>query len=107
MPKITYISVDGDEQTVEATTGTSLMQTALDEGVDGIVGNCGGEMMCATCHVYVDEAWTEKVGPPSEDESEMLDETACPRQPNSRLSCQIKAAAELDGLVVRTPEEQY
>lgn len=107
MPKITYISVDGDEQEVEATAGTSLMQTALDAGIDAIVGNCGGEMMCATCHVYVDEAWTERVGPPRPEESEMLEDTACPRQPNSRLSCQITASDELDGLVVRTPEEQY
>ena len=103
MPKVTYIAFDGEETIVDAKEGMSVMQSAVNNGVDGIVAECGGACSCATCHVYVDEAWFEKL--PAM-EKEMLDFVMSP-QPTSRLSCQIKVTAELDGLVVNTPESQY
>ncbi|MNT81861.1 Ferredoxin-6 [compost metagenome] len=81
------------------------MENAVRNSVPGIEAECGGACACATCHVYVDEAWTEKVGAPSPMEEDMLD-FAADVQPNSRLSCQIKVTAGLDGLVVRVPERQ-
>jgi 2Fe-2S ferredoxin len=105
MPKITYIEQDGPARTVEAEVGSTVMETAIKNGVPGIVAECGGACSCATCHVYVDEAWRERVGPPSPMEEDMLD-FAFDVRPNSRLSCQIKVTDELDGLVVRTPEKQ-
>ena len=86
--------------------GDSVMQTATGAGVPGIVAECGGSAMCATCHVYVDEAWADRLPPPLATELEMLECTAAERLPNSRLSCQIKLSAALDGLVVRIPERQ-
>ena len=86
--------------------GTSLMQAALAHGLDGIVAECGGSAMCATCHVFVDEADLERLPEMQSDEDEMLDGTAVPREHNSRLSCQIEITAELDGLLVRLPPEQ-
>jgi 2Fe-2S ferredoxin len=105
MVKITYIDSDGASRTVEAQTGATVMETAIKNGVPGIEAECGGACACATCHVYVDEAWREKVGPPSAMEEDMLD-FGYDVRPNSRLSCQIKVREELDGLVVRTPERQ-
>jgi 2Fe-2S ferredoxin len=105
MPKITYIEHDGTSRTVEAEIGATVMETAIRNKVPGIVAECGGACSCATCHVHVDEAWIEKVGPPSPMEEDMLD-FAFDVRPNSRLSCQIKVSDELDGLVVRTPERQ-
>ena len=106
MPKITYIAFDGTETTVDAKEGMSVMQTAVNNGVDGIVAECGGACSCATCHVYVDEGWFDKLPEAQAMEKEMLDFVMSP-QPTSRLSCQIKVTAELDGLVVNTPESQY
>ena len=106
MPKVTYIAFDGDETIVDAKEGMSVMQSAVNNGVDGIVAECGGACSCATCHVYVDEAWFEKLPETQAMEKEMLDFVMSP-QPTSRLSCQIKVTAELDGLVVNTPESQY
>lgn len=106
MPKITYIAFDGEETTVDAKEGMSVMQTAVNNGVDGIVAECGGACSCATCHVYVDEGWFDKLPEAQAMEKEMLDFVMSP-QPTSRLSCQIKVTAELDGLVVNTPESQY
>lgn len=106
MPKITYIAFDGNETTVDAKEGMSVMQTAVNNGVDGIVAECGGACSCATCHVYVDEGWFDKLPEAQSMEKEMLDFVMNP-QPTSRLSCQIKVTAELDGLVVSTPESQY
>ncbi len=106
MPTITFIHFDGTEQGVDAPEGTSAMQAAMDAGVAGIVGECGGSAMCATCHVIVDEAWAGRLPPPLLNELEMLDCTASERQPTSRLSCQIKLTAGLQGLVVRIPETQ-
>jgi ferredoxin, 2Fe-2S len=105
MPKITYIEHGGKKHTVDAPLGTTVMENAIRSGVPGIVADCGGACSCATCHVHVDEAWKEKVGPPSPMEEDMLD-FAFDVKPTSRLSCQIKVTEELDGLVVHTPAEQ-
>ncbi len=106
MPKVTYIHHSGAEHVVEVPDGWTLMQGATLNGIDGIVGECGGACGCATCHVYVDEAWAERLAPARDDENEMLDCTASERRPNSRLGCQIKLSGELDGLVARMPETQ-
>ena len=105
MPKITYIEHDGAVHTVEAEIGATVMETALRHGITGIVAECGGSCTCATCMVYVDEAWTAKVGARNEEEEDQLD-TAFDVRPNSRLSCQIKVTEDLDGLIVRTPAYQ-
>jgi ferredoxin, 2Fe-2S len=105
MPKITYIEHDGAVHTVEAEVGATVMETALKGSVTGIVAECGGSCTCATCMVYVDEAWMSKVGTRTDEEEDQLD-TAFDVRPNSRLSCQIKVTEELDGLVVRTPAYQ-
>ncbi len=105
MPKITYIEHDGKKHIVDAPVGTTVMENAIKNGVPGIVAECGGACSCATCHVHVDEAWKEKVGPPSPMEEDMLD-FAFDVQPTSRLSCQINVTEELDGLVVHTPAQQ-
>jgi 2Fe-2S ferredoxin len=82
------------------------MEGAVQNGVDGILAECGGSCMCATCHVYVDEAWLPRLNPIEEEEEEMLGSTAAKRKANSRLSCQIRVTAELDGLVVNLPPKQ-
>jgi 2Fe-2S ferredoxin len=105
MPKITFISAAGAEQTVEAEIGSTVMENAIRNMVPGIEAECGGACACATCHVYVDDAWYAKVGAPEPMEEDMLD-FAYDVRPTSRLSCQIKVTAALDGLVVRTPERQ-
>ncbi|APF37985.1 2Fe-2S iron-sulfur cluster binding domain-containing protein [Chelatococcus daeguensis] len=105
MPKITFIDADDIARTVEAEVGATVMETAIRNGVPGIEAECGGACACATCHVYVDEAWREAVGEPEPMEEDMLD-FAFDVRPSSRLSCQIRVRPELDGLVVRTPERQ-
>src|ERR1700749_2848541 len=105
MPQITFITADGTHRTVDARNGDSVMQTAVKNGIPGIDADCGGACACATCHVYVDEAWRAAVGGPSAMEESMLD-FAENVEPNSRLSCQIKVSPALDGLVVRMPENQ-
>ncbi|MCQ0970626.1 2Fe-2S iron-sulfur cluster-binding protein [Paracoccus sp. TK19116] len=107
MVKVTYIAADGTETTVEGKTGDSVMHTAVSNDVDGIVGECGGAMMCATCHCYVDEAWTDKTGERQSEEDDMLEGAASEVKANSRLSCQIKLTPDLDGLVVHMPEDQF
>ena len=106
MPKITYIAFDETETTVDAKEGMSVMQSAVNNGVAGIVAECGGACSCATCHVHVEQEWFDKLPEAQAMEKEMLDFVMSP-QPTSRLSCQIKVTAELDGLVVHTPESQY
>lgn len=106
MPVVKYVSHDGAINEVEAKSGTSVMQAAVDNMIDGIVGECGGSCSCATCHVYVDEAWVERIPPAGPMEKDMLECVLEPRE-NSRLSCQIKLTDELDGLVVHTPESQF
>jgi 2Fe-2S ferredoxin len=105
MPKITYIDQDGTERTVEAELGATVMETAINNDVPGILATCGGSCSCATCHVYVDEDWFDKLPPLSLEELDMLD-TAHDLEPNSRLSCQILVTDEIDGLVVKTPPRQ-
>jgi ferredoxin, 2Fe-2S len=105
MVKITFIDAGGTARTVEGETGSTVMETAIKHGVPGIEAECGGACACSTCHVYVDQAWWEKVGGPSPMEEDMLD-FAYGVQPNSRLSCQIKVSEDLDGLEVRTPDRQ-
>src|SRR6516164_1424278 len=98
MPAVTYVNADGDGVTVQGSLGTTMMQTAVARGIDGIVAECGGNLMCATCHVFVDEAWLDRLPELTAEEDEMLEETACPRRPNSRLSCQLVLDANLDGI---------
>ena len=106
MAKITFIQPDGTQQTVEAEAGMTVMEAAKKELVPGIEAECGGACACATCHVYVDEAWRDKVGPPSQMEEDMLDFAFDVRE-TSRLSCQIKVSDALDGLVVNVPDKQF
>src|SRR6266513_2626317 len=106
MPKITYISDSGDTVHVDAVVGDSVMETAIQNGVDVIVAECGGPCLCATCHVYVEERFLPLLNPPDETELSMLESTAAERKSNSRLSCQIPVEAKLDGLVVHTQPTQ-
>ncbi|TQO20585.1 2Fe-2S ferredoxin [Rhodoglobus vestalii] len=106
MPEITYFSPDGTQTTLDARDGDSVMETAVKNGVKGIVAECGGACACATCHVYVDEAFTDAVGEPGDLEDDMLDGTAAERLPNSRLSCQLKMNPALNGLTVRIAPKQ-
>jgi ferredoxin, 2Fe-2S len=106
MAKITFIQPDGTRQEVVAEPGMTVMEAARKELVPGIEAECGGACSCATCHVYVDEAWRERVGPPSQMEEDMLD-FAFDVRASSRLSCQIKVSEDLDGLVVSVPEKQF
>ena len=105
MPKITFIDTQGGSRSVDAEAGSTVMEAAIKNDVPGIEAECGGACSCATCHVYVDEAWFEKTGGPSPMEEDMLD-FGYDIKPNSRLSCQIKVTDALDGLVVHTPERQ-
>ena len=101
------VEPNGTRHTLVAAVSQSLMRAAVAAGVDGIKADCGGMMTCATCHVYVDDAWSVRLPAPSHDEEAMLEMTAAPRRPTSRLSCQIALAAELDGLTVTLPDTQY
>ncbi|HEX5281858.1 MAG TPA: 2Fe-2S iron-sulfur cluster-binding protein [Micropepsaceae bacterium] len=106
MPKITYIEQNGKERTVEVPVGWSVMEGAVKNRVPGIDADCGGACACATCHVYVDPSWLAKLPQRQEMEEQMLDFAQDVRS-NSRLSCQIKVSAALDGLIVRTPRTQH
>jgi ferredoxin, 2Fe-2S len=103
---VTYISDIGVSTPINVPVGDSVMEGAIKNGVDGIVAECGGACMCATCHVYVDPAWLDKLPPMQEDENAMLDSTASPRRSNSRLGCQLRVSKDLDGLIVTTPPTQ-
>ncbi len=105
MARITYVEFSGKEQVLDIAPGTSLMQGAINSNVRGIIAECGGACSCATCHVYVDESWVDKLEAKSDMEDAML-EAVVEQQPNSRLSCQIKVTEALDGLVVRMPAKQ-
>jgi 2Fe-2S ferredoxin len=105
MTKIIFIDPDGTRHEVEAENGATAMETALQNGIAGVGGDCGGSLACATCHVYVDDAWIDAVGEPSGPEESMLDFAYEPR-PTSRLSCQIKIDDALDGLILHIPEKQ-
>lgn len=106
MPTIRFIQHDGSERSVEASSGQSLMQAAVENMVPGILADCGGGCACATCHSYVDDAWLARLPAPSDDETMMLDGSLHTR-PNSRLSCQVKLSDELDGMIVRLPASQF
>lgn len=105
MAKIHFVDHKGETRTVEIENGATVMEAAIRNSVPGVEAECGGACACATCHVYVNEAWREKVGSPTPMEEDMLD-FGFDVRPNSRLSCQIKVTDELDGLVVTTPERQ-
>lgn len=105
MTKLTIVAHDGVRFEIDAEDGSTVMENAIRNAVPGIEAECGGACACATCHVYVDDAWTDKVGAPDVMEEDMLD-FAYEVRPTSRLSCQIKVAPELDGLVVQVPERQ-
>lgn len=102
--KATWKLADGRAITLDVPEGQSLMEAATRHGVPGIIGECGGSMSCATCHVVVDAGWEDRAGMPSTFEDDMLDITEAGRQPTSRLSCQLKMTAELDGIVVSVPK---
>jgi ferredoxin, 2Fe-2S len=105
MPKITFIDHGGTARSVEAETGSTVMEAAIRHSVPGIEAECGGACACATCHVYVADEWTNVVGKPAPMEEDMLD-FAFDVRATSRLSCQIRITAELDGLTVNTPAKQ-
>ena len=104
MAKITYIEFNGKEHVVDVKPGLSVMEGAVKNNIPGIDADCGGACACATCHVYVEEGWYEKLTPPSESEVDMLD-MALAVQPNSRLSCQLICSEELDGITVTLAPE--
>ncbi|USG60484.1 2Fe-2S iron-sulfur cluster-binding protein [Sneathiella marina] len=106
MVKVTYISTDGTETDMDVAEGTSLMQAAVSSGLDGVIGECGGSAMCATCHVYVDASFLEKLPAIDDMEEEMLECTSSDRRPTSRLSCQIESNSDIDGIRVTFPETQ-
>ncbi len=106
MAKITFIEHNGTEHAIDVENGMTVMEGAIKNSVPGIDADCGGACACATCHVYVADAWKEKVGPAESMEEDMLDFAFDVRE-NSRLSCQIKVTDELDGLVVNLPEKQF
>jgi 2Fe-2S ferredoxin len=106
MPTITYVQPDGSEQALQVEDGTTLMRAAVTNGVDGIVGECGGQAMCATCHVYVRPEFAGRLPEIDDEEEEMLDCTTAERTENSRLGCQISVGTGLDGIVVDVPAEQ-
>lgn len=104
--KITFIAPDGTEHVVAAAPGSSVMQAAVANGVPGIVGECGGNLSCATCHVWVSDQFFDAVGPAEGIEDDMLDLGVSDRRPNSRLGCQVELVDDLDGLMVEVPPEQ-
>jgi 2Fe-2S ferredoxin len=107
MALVTYIEHNGAQHEVEVPNGDSVMQGATRKNIEGIVAECGGGLACATCHCFVDDAWIERVGAPSEAESQMLEFSATQTTAGSRLSCQIIVDDTLNGLVVRLPETQF
>jgi 2Fe-2S ferredoxin len=106
MPKVTFVHQTGAREEFEVPTGTTMMHAAVLHDVDGIVGECGGSAMCATCHVYVDDAFLDRLPPRSAVEEALLDATASPRKRASRLSCQITVTPDIDGLIVYLPDQQ-
>ena len=105
MARITYVEFSGAQRVLDIAPGLSVMQGAIENGVRGIIADCGGACSCATCHVYVDPGWVDKVGAKSATEEALLEEV-CDAQPTSRLCCQISVTQALDGLIVRLPEKQ-
>lgn len=106
MPKVIYVGLSGEEQVVDAVEGESVMAAAVKNGVPGIIGECGGNASCATCHVWVRDAFLPLVGEPNEMEDDLLDLGVDDRRAGSRLSCQIPCTSKLDGLTVDIPPGQ-
>lgn len=106
MPTITFVQSTGESTDVAVEEGTSLMRAAVTNGIEGIVGECGGQAMCATCHVFVRPEYADQLPPLSDDEDEMLDCTTSERTDASRLGCQIKVSTGLDSIVVDVPADQ-
>ena len=104
MAKITYIDNDGNSKSIEVDNGLTVMEGAIQNDIPGIDADCGGSMACATCHVYVEEKWLNKIPKAEEAEIDMIDMAFKPEK-NSRLSCQIIVSEEIEGLVVTTPEK--
>ena len=105
MPKITYIDNKGDSKTIDVDNGLTVMEGAIQNDIPGIDADCGGSMACATCHVYVEEKWLNKLSKAEDAEVDMIDMAYEPKK-NSRLSCQLIVSDELDGLTLTTPEKQ-
>ena len=105
MVKIVYKDNQGNSKTIEVENGLSVMEGAIQNDIPGIDADCGGAMACATCHVYVEEKWLDKIPKAEDAEVDMIDMAHNPKK-NSRLSCQIIVSEELDGLEVTTPEKQ-
>jgi ferredoxin, 2Fe-2S len=106
MALVTYVYPDGTRREINVPDGDTVMRGAVSNMLEGIIGECGGGMACATCHCYVDDAWIDRVGGPSATESEMLECAASERRTGSRLSCQITLSEALSGLIVHLPETQ-
>ncbi len=106
MPKITYIEHTGQERVVDVPVGNTVMEGGRDAGIEGILAECGGACSCSTCHVYIDSAWVDRIPPKESMEIDMLDFAPAVDPELSRLGCQIRITAELDGLIVKVPEEQ-
>jgi len=106
MPTVIFIHPNNHSENINGNVGDSAMQVAVTHGVTEIVAECGGNAMCATCHVYVDDEWLGRLPAMTPDEDALLDGAAAERLPNSRLSCQIKLTPELDGLVLKLPDRQ-
>jgi 2Fe-2S ferredoxin len=106
MPTITFVHPDARAEAISAAVGDSVMQAAIVHSITGVVAECGGNAMCATCHVYVDSGWSDRLPTMTTDEDALLDGTAAERRPTSRLSCQIRLTPELDGLVLHLPDRQ-
>lgn len=106
MSKATFLCPDGARRDVDVAVGTNLMRAACDHGIEGIVGDCGGALSCATCHVFVEDGYAERLPGMQPTEDQMLDFTAAGRQPNSRLACQIVMSEALDGIVLRIADPQ-
>ena len=105
MPKITYIEQNGNTKTIEVENGLTVMEGAVQNNIPGIDADCGGGMACATCHVYVEDSWLNKIPKAEDAEQDMIDMAYKPNK-NSRLSCQIVVSDKIDGLTVTTPEKQ-
>lgn len=106
MPKLTFLSADGSTRTVDGAVGESVMIAAVQNGVPGIIAECGGNASCATCHVWVADEYIDAVGEPNDTEEDLLDLAVSERRAGSRLSCQIPVTDELDGLTVEIPPVQ-
>ena len=106
MPTVVYHLADNRERRIDVPTGTTVMHAAVQNDIEGILAECGGSCACATCHVYVDEAFAAKLPPPDDLEAELLTFTAAEHRSNSRLSCQLVVRPDVEGLIVSLPDTQ-